>query len=131
MARAVVQKMDNPIYHQPSKPYKPKRKSQTSVAIPMKSDLTSIKKIDSIPVGGSMSIWNIKLDSGYEEVIFAESYNEAYLKAEHNEKHPEDKSNGFEIFYSLAKDIREIRDDLARIKKVIKLPSEDRDEPYF
>jgi|TARA_R100000081_G_C4797677_1_gene161974 hypothetical protein len=131
VVRAVVQKMDNPIYHQPSKSYKPKRKSQTSMAIPFKSDLTSIEKIDSIPVGGSMSIWNIKLDSGYEEVIFAESYNEAYLKAEHNENHPEDKSNGFEIFYSLAKDIREIRDDLARIKKVIKLPSEDRDDPYF
>ena len=43
----------------------------------------------------------------------------------------EDKSNGFEIFYTLAKDIRDIRDDLARIKKVIKLPSEDRDDPYF
>ena len=118
-------------YRRDSKPYKPKRQTQTSVPRPMKSNLTSFEQLDSIPVGGSMSIWNIKLDSGYEEVIFAESYNEAYLKAEHNEKHPEDKSNGFEIFYTLAKDIRDIRDDLARIKKVIKLPSEDRDDPYF
>ena len=52
------------------------------------------------------------------------------LKAEHNEKHPEDKSNGFEIFYTLAKDIREIRDDLVKIKKVIKLPSDEKEEPY-
>ena len=128
--RAVVQRMDN-LYRRNSKPYKPKRQIQTSVSRPIKRNLISFKELDSIPVGGSMSIWNIKLDSGYEEVIFAESYNEAYLKAEHNENHPEDKSNGFEIFYSLAKDIREIRDDLARIKKVIKLPSEDRDDPYF
>tara|TARA_R100001509_G_scaffold44663_1_gene24278 strand:- start:2948 stop:3316 length:369 start_codon:yes stop_codon:yes gene_type:complete len=119
------------LYRRDSKPYKPKRQTQTSVSRPIKRNLISFEQLDSIPVGGSMSIWNIKLDSGYEEVIFAESYNEAYLKAEHNENHPEDKSNGFEIFYSLAKDIREIRDDLARIKKVIKLPSEDRDDPYF
>ena len=119
------------LYRRASNPYKPKRQIQTSVSRPIKSNLISFEQLDSIPVGGSMSIWNIKLDSGYEEVIFAESYNEAYLKAEHNEKHPEDKSNGFEIFYTLAKDIRDIRDDLARIKKVIKLPSEDRDDPYF
>ena len=35
---------------------------------------------------------------------------------------PTYKTSGFEIFYTLIKDIRDIRDDLERIKKVIKIP---------
>jgi len=119
-------------YYRPEKQNKlTKPKTIQSVQHPIKSNLSFFEELYEIPVGGSMSIWNIKLDSGYEEVIFAESYNDAYNKAEHNQNHPEDKSNGFEIFYNLAKDIREIRDDLARIKKVIKLPSDEKEEPYF
>ena len=113
------------------KPANNKNKPKSyAVRMPVKSNLKSFQEVHSIPVGGLMSIWNIKLDTGYEEVIFAESYNDAYIKAEHNEKHPEDKSNGFEIFYTLAKDIREIRDDLVKIKNVIKLPSDEKEEPY-
>ena len=108
-----------------------KLKTIQSIQHPLKSNLSSFKELHEIPVGASMSIWSIKLDSGYEEVIFAESYSDAYLKAEHNEKHPEDKSNGFEIFYTLAKDIRDIRDDLAKIKKVIKLPPDEKEDPYL
>lgn len=82
------------------------------------------EQIDSINLGGSMSIWHIQLDSGYEEVIFAEDYTDAYKKAEYNEKNPDKKSNGFEMFYTLAKDIRDIRDDIEKIKKIIKIPED-------
>jgi hypothetical protein len=71
-----------------------------------------------------MSIWHVTLESGYEEVIFAESYPAALKKAEYNEQNPDKKSNGFEMFYTLAKDIRDIRDDIEKIKKIIKIPED-------
>jgi len=48
-----------------------------------------------------------------------------FKKAEHNQDNPTYKTSGFEIFYTLIKDIRDIRDDLERIKKVIKIPEEE------
>jgi len=84
----------------------------------------TIEKIDSINLGGPMSIWHVTLESGYEEVIFAESYPAALKKAEYNEQNPDKKSNGFGMFYTLAKDIRDIRDDIEKIKKIIKIPED-------
>lgn len=99
-----------------------KRPIDTSAIIAKHEIKQTIEELDEINLGGSMSIWHIQLESGYDEVIFAESYSDALQKAEYNEKNPTEKSNGFEMFYTLAKDIRDIRDDIEKIKKVIKIP---------
>ena len=101
-----------------------KKEFKQSVAVPLR-DNNRADKIDTINLGGNMSIWHVTLETGYEEVVFAESYDEAVKKAEHNQDNPTYKTSGFEIFYTLIKDIRDIRDDLERIKKVIKIPEEE------
>jgi len=109
----------------PKSPVKKKLGGQSQiVAMPFK-DNNRADKIDEINLGGNMSIWHVTLETGYEEVVFAESYKEAVEKAEHNQDNPTYKTSGFEIFYTLIKDIRDIRDDLERIKQVIKIPEEE------
>ena len=109
----------------PKSPVKKKLGTQSQmVAMPFK-DNNRAEKIDEINLGGNMSMWHVTLETGYEEIVFAESYNEAVKKAEHKQDNPAYKTSGFEIFYTLIKDIRDIRDDLDRIIKVIKIPEEE------
>lgn len=65
-----------------------KRPIDTSAIIAKHEIKQTIEELDEINLGGSMSIWHIQLESGYDEVIFAESYSDALQKAEYNEKIP-------------------------------------------
>ena len=112
------------IYKYIKNPTKRKRPLDKSILIAKHEFKHNVEQIDSINLGGPMSIWHVTLESGYEEVIFAESYPAALKKAEYNEQNPDKKSNGFEMFYTLAKDIRDIRDDIEKIKKIIKIPED-------
>ena len=113
------------IYNEKPKSPVKKNPTKSTLAIHTIKDKNRAEEIDKINLGGNMSIWHVTLETGYEELIFAESYDEAIKKAEHNQDNPTYKSSGFEIFYTLIKDIRDIRDDLQRIKQVIKIPEEE------
>ena len=75
-------------YRYETKPKSPiKKEFKQSVAVPLR-DNNRADKIDEINLGGNMSIWHVTLETGYEEIVFAESYKEAVKKAEHNQDNP-------------------------------------------